>query len=133
MKWPDHDLIASYRTIGPCSWCGRRVMLCAAHVFSKGAGGPDIPCNLVALGADAVLGCTCHHDSHLGQRPIHADLLAIAASQNDCSQDDIESVVWFVRRLPKGTTLERIAERIEAELTPTARTLARRDLLGMSY
>jgi hypothetical protein len=121
-------LLASYRTSGPCRWCGRHVrMRCAAHIFSRGAGRVDIPSNLVALGMDALRDCDCHHRSHQGERPIFEDLLAVSAADNDCLQGSISDLVYLVRRLDKSTTKETFLRACES-LNDDARSLAFRQL-----
>lgn len=131
MKIENPDLIASYRKRGPCSYCGKNVNLCAAHIFAKGHGGGrqiDAPFNLVAMGQDARWDCDCHQRHHLGWEPLHCDLLAIAAAQNNCHQRDIEQLVYLIRRLDRDTTREQLFEAICRECRPSARNLARRTL-----
>lgn len=127
MRIVDDALIASYRRHGRCEWCGRNVMLCAAHIFGKGAGQVDIPCNLVSLGMDAVRDCSCHHDSHLTGWPGRDELLAIAAAREGVLQDDIEAVVMMARRLPRSPREDQIQREIDG-LSPTQRVLARKQL-----
>lgn len=132
MRIINDKLIASYRKPGKCSWCGNRVrMLCGAHIFAKGHGGGrqiDAPFNLVALGMDAIFDCSCHVRHHAGGVPTTTDLLAIAATQNKCSPEDIKQLIYLIRRLDRDTTREQLFAAIERECRPSARELARRTL-----
>jgi hypothetical protein len=127
MKVVNPSLIASYRTPGPCRYCGKVVrMRCAAHIFSRGAGQVDIPCNLVSLGMDAVTDCDCHARSHGGNEPTTDELLAVSAADHGCLQGDIEELVWLIRRLDK-TCSEAGYLRAVKELNFSARRLAMRE------
>lgn len=132
MKIVNEYLTKSYQKPGKCSYCGKSVrMLCAAHIFAKGHGGGrqiDVPFNLVALGMDAFLDCSCHVRSHAGQSPTHGDLLAIAAKQNKTSWVDIEQLIYLIRRLDRDTTREQMFAAIERECRPSARELAGRTI-----
>ncbi len=123
MKIVNDDLIASYRKRGRCLWCSEMVNLCAAHLFSKGAGQVDLPFNLISLGQNAVVDCSCHQDSHYSQSPGRDKLLAINARLYKTTPQAIEDVVQWVRRLPKGSSRERVFEAM-GELDSDAEKLA---------
>ncbi len=123
MKIVNQPLIESYRTPGPCRFCGKKVrMRCAAHIFSKGAGRVDIRCNLVQLGMDAVTDCDCHHNSHMGNKPTFDNLLRISAEDHKCRPEDIHQVVYFLRRMPKHLNERQFCEKA-LELGLEARVL----------
>lgn len=134
MKIVNDKLTATYRTAGKCRFCGRSVRLrCGAHVFSKGHGGGrqvDIRSNLVHLGMNPMTDCPCHHANHAGKAPAEADLLACAAADNDCSQDDIRSLVMLIRRMPPIRYVDEALYRkyVEMELGHGAQKLALREL-----
>lgn len=129
MKIENNALTASYRRYGPCRWCGHECNLCGAHLFAKGHNGGrqiDLPVNLVALGMNPLVDCTCHFDSHHGERPIMEDLLAVSAADHDCQQDDIVDLIRLVQRMPKFNemTAARYELIIGRELGYSARCLA---------
>lgn len=98
MKIENPVLLETYRKIGKCRYCGRRCDTCGHHVWSKGNGGPDIACNLIALGMP--LTCKCHVSHHYGNEPTFDELLALSAADNDALQGDIEALVMLIRRMP---------------------------------
>ena len=103
-------------------------MLCAHHIWGKGAGRVDIPCNLIALGMDAVRDCNCHSMHHSGEVPTRDCFLAVSAMDHKCMQDDITALVMLIRRLDRDTTREQLFAAIERECGLGARELARRCL-----
>lgn len=108
MNVPDDTLIASYRKPGVCELCGKRCrMLCAAHIFSKGAGKVDHPWNLVAVGMDPVNGCCdCHLRSHNGPKPSREDFLRVVADREEVSPEHITETISAVRACPRKSTFE---------------------------
>jgi hypothetical protein len=133
MKIVNDALTASMRRRGPCRYCGKVVDLCGHHIWSKGSGGPDIACNLIALGMP--LTCLCHKSHHDGNEPTFDDLLALSAADNDCLQGDIESLVNLIRRMPKWNTMspERYERIVRRELNFGARRLAMRELQSFKH
>ncbi len=104
-------------------------MLCGAHIFAKGHGGGrqiDIPCNLVALGMQAIRDCECHTRNHNEGEPSFHDLLAVSAADHDCLQGDIEDLVRLIQRMPKISEMDadRYYSIVERELNFSARRLA---------
>lgn len=131
MRIINQPLIESFRTPGPCRWCHKDVrMLCAAHIFSKGAGRVDLRCNLVQLGMDPLKDCSCHHDSHMGLKPTFEDLLAISAEDHKCRTEDIHQVVYFIRRLPKETPAHGFYTKCIRELDDAAIRLIMQEFEG---
>lgn len=129
MKLENTTMIESYRTPGPCRWCGKKVrMRCAAHLLSRGAGQVDIRCNLVQLGMDALKDCPCHTYSHNGHQPTFDQLLALSAEDHKCRPEDIVQVVHFIRRLPKETTSRQMRSAIIHDLDAEAMKLALREV-----
>ena len=49
-----------------CEICGAKHHLEIAHIISKGAGGPDMPENVLMLDGPAALQKGCHGKNHLG-------------------------------------------------------------------
>lgn len=82
---------------GPCEWCGRMGQTDCAHALSRGAGGPTVECNLVAL-------CRrCHTMNHNGQRPTKEDLLALLAMREGYpSAEALRVWLWQLRRQRMG-------------------------------
>jgi hypothetical protein len=96
MKLVNKKALSECRSRGHCEHCHRATDLQAAHIFSKGAGQVDHPWNLSCL-------CLfCHASSHGGNEPLHEQLMAYSAKRHDVLQDDIEGLVYLIRRLPKG-------------------------------
>lgn len=130
MRVVNKKLWAEFRTAGRCEWCLR---LCdrrePAHLFSRGSGGPDFRCNLVALGQTRTWQCRCHRLSHAGKSPTQAELLAIAAKREGCLVQDIIDVVCLIRLLPRGLSQARMQVEI-AGLGREAAELAARELVG---
>lgn len=134
LKIVNDKLTATYRTPGKCRYCGKSVRLrCAAHVWAKGHGGGrqiDIHCNLVHLGMDAIFDCPCHVQNHAGHRPLHEDLLACAAADNNALQSEISALIMLIRRLPpiREMTKRKFVDACKRELNAGAMALAMREL-----
>ena len=63
-----------------CEMCGAKHNLEIAHIISKGAGGPDMPENVVMLDGPASLQQGCHGRNHMGEIS-QKELFAIAAGR----------------------------------------------------
>lgn len=106
MNVPDDTLLASYRIPGHCELCGKFcVMLCAAHVFSRGAGRVDHPWNLVKAGMDPLRDCKCHHNSHATGKPSREEFLRVVADREEVSPEHITETISAVRSCPRKSTL----------------------------
>lgn len=93
-------LLDRFRTPGPCEWCGawcrRRE---PAHVVSRGAGGPDMEENLVALGATWPFPlCPCHGRHHGGGVPTRLDLIDTVAKRMRLLPHEVLERIWKRRR-----------------------------------
>ena len=96
----DNPIVLSvFRSPGRCEWCGRWFPKTdAAHCFSVGAGRLDVYENLVSLCRE------CHSRNHSGE--ISRLQLLIVVGQRECLLvDDIEELVYRLRRMPKGSEL----------------------------
>lgn len=128
MKIKNPKLLATYRTPGRCEYCNKP---CdkrePAHVVSKGSGGSDIACNLVALGQTASFQCGCHTQSHNRAAPTQRDLLTVVAVREGVSADDVWDAINFIRRLDKSASRYRIMELL-LTLPEAARKIAQREL-----
>ncbi len=56
----DKNCIDFIRSIGYCEYCGSRFSLQVHHIKSRGAGGDDVPGNLICLCYE------CHRKTHDG-------------------------------------------------------------------
>ena len=129
MKIIQPKLLAAYRLPGPCEYCRKPCKRREpAHLLSRGAGGSDLDCNLVALGSTLHWACPCHTNSHAGKSPTTAELLAVVAARERVAADTIMDVLYFVRRLDKGLSAERIEEALK-EPEGAAVVLARKELI----
>lgn len=84
-----------FRAAGACDWCKRFVQRREPHhLYRRGMGGGgrlDVQRNLAGL-------CQrCHHDLHLGLIT-RADMLAVVAAREKCTQQDIKSEIARLRR-----------------------------------
>lgn len=65
---------------------------------------------------------------HDGNEPTYEQLLALSAVDHDCQQDDIEALVWLIRRLDKRTTEDGFLRAVrEAGFNRSATALALRE------
>ncbi len=104
MRVVDPVMLQRCRDAKVCEYCRKPAKCDPAHIFSRGAGRLDIAVNLVAL---------CRHDhsmSHAGEVPTKRDLLAIVANRDGCKVADIEAVINYFRKLPKGTDAHSVYE-----------------------
>jgi hypothetical protein len=85
----DEALLDTYRTAGPCWWCGRVFPgREACHIFGRGQEGCtrfDVVENLCSLDT------ACHAANHAGQQPTTLDLLHIVAARLGTTVDAIRS------------------------------------------
>ena len=100
MKVVNENALDFFRRAGRCEWCGgyQRNGRDPAHIFSRGAGRLDIPENIIAL-------CrSCHTAAHWGK--ISRLQLLVVVGQRECLLiEDIEELVYRLRRMPKGSGL----------------------------
>ena len=105
MQILDPDLRLAMRLKGCCEWCHQRRSTVGHHLWTKGMGGNgwiDLFINLIALCAE------CHNDAENGfiQR---CDLLAIVATREKTTQDEIRAAIRDIRRLPKRSPWSAVA------------------------
>jgi len=106
MNVPNNELLASFRSSGPCECCGRQCSMRAAHhIFPRGSGRVDWGPNLIALGWDYP-GCICHVGHHYSGKPTKAEFLAITSKREGWTVQFIESVIMAVRACPWQATFE---------------------------
>ncbi len=97
MRLHDTKLLARVRACRTCAWCGKRRMVHAAHLMSRGAGQVDIAGNVLPL-------CVDHHShSHDGNSPTTSELFKIAGQREGVDPQVIIDTVHLIRRIPKGT------------------------------
>ena len=102
MKIERPDLLREFRGPGRCELCDAMCSIReAAHIFSKGAGQLDVRINLLALGSTTNFKCDCHSRSHYGDGATRQQMLQIVARREMCDPDDIQAVIYLLRRLPK--------------------------------
>ncbi len=127
MKIKNQKLLDEFRTPGPCEYCGKPCKKREpAHIISRGAGGPDFRCNLVALGSTREFACSCHSDNHAGANPNTHDLFRIASRREKTFPMAARMVVDLARRLPKDASPETIKFGI-SELRTESRKLATKE------
>ena len=129
MRLIDDSVLNRFRGAGLCEWCGRPVSWRDPHHIHSGAAGRvDIPGNIAALCVPFAGGDNCHrqfHDGHI----LRADLLAVTAAREGCTQADIEHDVYLIRRMPKETPLADVFRQLRSvrvRWTPRPHGLARR-------
>lgn len=94
MKIVNNKLLAEYRGVQRCWWCGLTKLCQAHHLVTKGMGGSrraDVRLNLAALCLD------CHTAHHAGQRPLTVDLIAVVAARNGVQQADVEDALQTIK------------------------------------
>lgn len=132
MKIINDDLLREFRTPGRCECCNRHCKYREGHhLFARGAGGGsrlDVRINLLALGRTEMFQCFCHSDSHAGLKPTRADMLEVVAERECTTPEDIELVIYLLKRLPKAARLEQVYREYADLPTPT-RQLAERVLV----
>ena len=137
MKISNKKLLAEFRTSGLCGYCGKNCKVREpAHLISKGSGGSDLRCNLIALGSTLIMECRCHSTSHNAnsgnqQHPNPKDLLKKVAQREKVSPEQIRAIVWFIgNRLDKHDSRERIEEKIDNwEAGQMVKWIVRRELV----
>lgn len=96
-------LLATYRTAGPCEYCHKSCREREPHhVYTRGAGRLDVPCNLLSLGK--AFECGCHREVHDG-KIARAAFLSVVARRERVTVEVIERVVYclrFLTRSPAG-------------------------------
>lgn len=101
MRVENKAFLKSRCRVGRCEWCGKKgINLCAAHVFSKGAGRIDHPLNCVDVGLEP-WDCPCHVESHQLGYPGKDEFLTVIAAREQELQPDIETTIHLIRHLPK--------------------------------
>lgn len=112
MKIKNEKLLAIYRTSGNCEWCGKScVRREPHHIFSRGAGGPDLDINLIALGSTPAFCCACHTLIEAGNITRY-EVLEYVSRREKTTPAAIESVIDMIRRLPKDASQARIRDEI---------------------
>ena len=103
-KGTDKAILNLFRVSGPCElchhWCERRE---AAHILHSGCGGGgriDLRINLLGLGGP--FACNCHGRYHAD---LHIEDLCeiVARRERFPSGSCVLELLWFIRRLPKGS------------------------------
>jgi hypothetical protein len=124
MRIDNPKLLAEFRKKARCEWCGVRsdTGRDPAHIICRGAGGPDIRCNLLSL-------CrACHSESHAGDHPSYFEMLDVASRRENVSAEAVEDVVNLIRNIiPKGAPEPEI-EAFLAACSPAVELLARKEL-----
>jgi hypothetical protein len=100
MRVVNESLLSEFRTAPRCEICGRRVYpLQPDHYRCRGMGGGsrlDIRINIAAL-------CPpCHTEYQEAPRWKRRKVLEVIAKREKTTPEDIEAVVNFILRLPKG-------------------------------
>jgi hypothetical protein len=91
---PNEKLLAEYRGVRHCWWCGKIKRCQAHHLVTKGMGGgrrADVKLNLAALC------CDCHTAHHNGERPLTPDLVAVVAAWNRVPEADVEDAMRTIK------------------------------------
>lgn len=126
----NETVLGFYRGAGTCAWCLRMVSRREPHhVICRGHGGGkrlDTPLNLVALCGVFTGGDDCHGAAHSGKLS-KDDLWPIIGRREHVNPAYIEEALWFILRLPRSSSGERIAEALR-ELDTGPRRLAKRVL-----
>ena len=130
MRIKNKALLESFPSPGLCEGCG---IPCSSrerhHIFSRGAGGPDLRCNIIMLGDAFTDQCACHAKFHNeGDQAQRARFLAIVAKRERTTPEAIEAVVNMIRnKLPKDAPPWIVADAIQ-DLDQQARKLAEIEL-----
>ncbi len=95
-------ILAFFRGLHFCEWCGKQAQCQACHVFTCGHGGGtrlDVPLNLLSM-------CmTCHMSQHDGDRPILCDRLAKVAAREGMLQEQVHGQLRRIMAAPKECRL----------------------------
>jgi hypothetical protein len=97
---PNPDLVAEFSGLPRCQLCGA---LCphgteAHHLYSRGAGGPDIRENLIGLGGP--WNCGCHRRWHEGLIP-RRELEAAVEAREGLPPGAVREKVFRLRRITR--------------------------------
>jgi hypothetical protein len=131
MRIKNPKLLASFPSPGLCEGCG---IPCSSrerhHIFGKGAGGPDLRCNIIMLGDAFTDQCACHAVFHNeGGAVDRFTFLGVVAKREGTTPEAIEDVVNMVRnKLPKNPSEHTIRRAIHELDTLAAVMLAVREL-----
>ncbi len=109
MRWRDEDTLDRFRGPGACEGCGHYCHSLDAHhaIITRGAGGPDVPENLMALGR---LCCHTRADERLVRKHLHDVLIQRLwreARSTRFTLQQVKEYLWLIIRLPKGSELPR--------------------------
>ena len=127
MKIVNKELRERFGGRGLCEYCGLPCSWRSCHhIVSRGAGGPDIAVNLIALGDFFLNECMCHARFHSGEIG-SGELLDIVAKREGVKVASIRDVINLIRRLPKKPSKKHIFTAI-MELPEASRFLAMREL-----
>jgi hypothetical protein len=99
VRFQDAKLLRSYKEATVCAWCGRgqqRGCIVAHHIITRGAGGSDIPENLIGLDA------FCHLRMEVMPQEVQ---IAFQAWLLGIDAGHLTEFLWVVRRLDKSATL----------------------------
>lgn len=120
-----------FRSPGRCQLCRKPCSVREGHHYlARGMGGGnqlDVEINLIALGSSGQFECECHTRVH-GGNISRAEVLAVIAKRENAKPGDIEEALYFLTRLPKDASEDRILELLR-ELDSPVEWLARRELL----
>jgi len=122
-----YELIHSLK----CGWCNKPTPQGCdpAHLIGNAAGGSFLRCNMIAICRN------CHSTSHNAnsgnqQHPNPKDLLKKVAQREKVSPEQIRAIVWFISRLDKHDSRERIEEKIDNwEAGQMVKWIVRRELV----
>ena len=125
------ETLALFRLPGRCQLCRKPCSVREPHHYiAKGIGSGrtlDVEINLIALGSSGQFKCECHTKVHDGNIP-RSDVLAVMSKREIAKGADIEEALYFLTRLPKDASQEKIVELL-GELPKGPEWLARRELL----
>lgn len=128
MRIDNEPLLRELRASPRCLWCRKTVRRIEVdHVFPRGRGSAfrlDIRVNLAPLCGAFSGGEDCHQRKSDGHIAVF-DLLAMIAQRERCLQDEIEAVIYLLRRLPKDARPWQVAREIADWSTGSRALLAR--------
>jgi hypothetical protein len=119
MRIEDESCLDLFRKAGRCGWCRKSRPTDPHHLWGRGHGGGfrlDVPINLIAL-------CRACHDEFHDGKIARFDLLAMVAQRENVLQGEIESVYWFIQRIPKHFRPEKVHETAKDELSTSEQAL----------
>lgn len=130
MRIKSKKVLESFPSPGLCEGCG---VPCSSrerhHVFTQGAGGPDLRCNIIMLGDAFTDQCQCHTKFHGKALASERErFLTIIAKREKTTPEAIEAVVNLIRnqlgRKPSRTVIIRAIDTLPID----AKILAVREL-----